>query len=102
MNNYIEKRKNNPFGEPVETNSLKYGAEVSEYVKKYYGEIYSLHENGKIKYDNDILNRYQTQKNKLIQEGFGDYGNTEDEIMDNLGYLKIYNSGNLRFRWIKS
>ena len=41
---YIEKRKNNPFGEPVETNSLKYGAEVSEYVKKYYGEIYSLHE----------------------------------------------------------
>lgn len=53
-------------------------------------------------YDNDILNRYQTQKNKLIQEGFGDYGNTEDEIMDNLGYLKIYNSGNLRFRWIKS
>jgi hypothetical protein len=46
-----------------------------------------------------VLKRYQTQKQKLIEEGLGKYGNTEDEIMSNLNYLKIYNSGNLRFEW---
>lgn len=41
---YLRKKADNPFGGKIEKNSLKYGTKVSEYVKKYYGEIYSLHE----------------------------------------------------------
>lgn len=48
---------------------------------------------------NDILTRYQTQKQNLIKKGLGTEGQTEDEIMESIGYAKIYNSGNLRFVW---
>lgn len=51
--------------------------------------------------DNTVLKRYQTMKHKLIEQGFGSYGSTEDEIMENLGYLKIYNSGNVKLHWSK-
>lgn len=51
------------------------------------------------KHTNDILKRYQTMKHKLLQKGLGNYGNTESEIMHNLGYVRIYDSGNLRFIW---
>lgn len=40
---YKRKRKNNPFGERLEKNELKYADEVAAYVKQYYGEIYSLY-----------------------------------------------------------
>ena len=43
-----------------------------------------------------ILSRYQTQKNKLIELGIADETETEDSIMYRLGYVKIYNSGNLK------
>lgn len=46
---------------------------------------------------NDVLNRYQTQKSQLVKLGLGDFSETEDDIMSRLGYLKIYNSGNLKF-----
>ncbi len=51
------------------------------------------------KHNEKIYKRYQTQKHKLLKLGLGDYGNTENEIMTNLGYVKIYDSGNLRFTW---
>lgn len=47
----------------------------------------------------DVLSRYQTQKAKLLSMGYGEYGDTEDSIMSNLGYYKVYDSGNLRFTW---
>lgn len=47
----------------------------------------------------EVLTRYQTQKHKLIEKNLGSYGNTEDEIMKNLGYFKVYDSGNMRFEW---
>lgn len=47
----------------------------------------------------NVLSRYQTQKHKLLEDGLGEYGKTEDEIMQNLGYYKIYNSGNIRLHW---
>ena len=50
----------------------------------------------------DILSRYQTQKQKLLDRGLGEYGDTEDEIMENLGYIKIYDSGNIRLTWNKN
>ena len=48
---------------------------------------------------NEVLPRYQTQKQKLVNLGLDAYGDTEDEIMKNLEYLKIYDSGNLKFIW---
>jgi hypothetical protein len=49
-----------------------------------------------------VYTRYQTQKQKLLDLGLGSLGDTEEEIMENLGYLKVYNSGNLRFHWNKN
>lgn len=48
---------------------------------------------------NSILTRYQSQKHKLLEQDLGIYGNTEEEIMDNLGYLRVYDSGNTKFTW---
>ena len=50
----------------------------------------------------DVLSRYQTQKHKLLEKGLGTPDQTEDEIMSNLGYLKIYDSGNLKFCWLNN
>ena len=49
--------------------------------------------------DNQVLSRYKTQKSVLVDKGLGDYSETEDEIMDRLGYLKIYDAGNFKFIW---
>lgn len=48
---------------------------------------------------NKVLTRYQTQKQKLISCGFGSEDQTEDEIMSELGYLKIYDCGNYKFEY---
>lgn len=46
-----------------------------------------------------ILNRYQTQKSNLVTKGWGTPDQTEDEIMKNQGYLKIYDAGNKVFTY---
>ena len=46
-----------------------------------------------------VLSRYMVTKKKLIELGYEAFGETENEIMSNLGYLKIHDSGNLRFVW---
>lgn len=51
--------------------------------------------------NNSILPRYKTQKHKLIEHGLGIKSQTESEIMESLGYIKIYDSGNLRLEWNK-
>ena len=48
---------------------------------------------------NNVIHRYQTQKHKLIAQGLGTENQTEDEIMINLGYIKVYDCGNLKFEW---
>lgn len=53
-------------------------------------------------YKDTVLTRYQTTKKKLIDLGYGDKGTSEDVIMSNLGYLKVYNSGNLRMEWTEN
>ena len=50
--------------------------------------------------ENKVLSRYQTMKQKLIELGYGDIGNTEDEIMETLGYIKIYDCGSIRLEYI--
>lgn len=49
----------------------------------------------------NVLTRFDTQKHKLIDNGLGDEHQTEDEIMIGLGFLKIYDCGNLKYEWIK-
>lgn len=51
--------------------------------------------------NNKVLSRYQTQKKNLIKQCLGTENQTEDEIMEELGYLKVYNSGNLKLIWTK-
>lgn len=51
--------------------------------------------------DKTVLTRYQTQIKKLKDQGLDVYGHTEDEIMQNRGYFKIYGSGNMRFVWTR-
>lgn len=51
--------------------------------------------------DKTVLTRYQTQIKKLKDQGIEVYGHTEDEIMQNRGYFKIYDSGNMRFIWTR-
>lgn len=41
---FMEKRKDNPYGAEIEKNRLRYKDKVKDYVKGYYGEIYSLYE----------------------------------------------------------
>ena len=50
-------------------------------------------------YTGEVLSRYQTMKHKLVEQGLGTEVQTEDEIMENLGYLKIYDCGNARYIW---
>ena len=49
----------------------------------------------------EVLPRYKTQKQKLLSKGFGTKEQTEDDIMESLGYYKVYDSGNLKLEWIK-
>ncbi|MBR1455157.1 MAG: hypothetical protein IJ593_11050 [Lachnospiraceae bacterium] len=46
--------------------------------------------------DDIVLNRYKTALSRLIDD-YSEYENTENEIMSNLGYLKIYDCGNYRY-----
>lgn len=48
---------------------------------------------------NKVLSRYQTQKNRLVELNLGTEEQTGDAIMEALGYLKIYNSGNIKLTW---
>ena len=50
---------------------------------------------------NEVLARYKTQKHNLIKLGLGCKEQTENEIMESLGFWKVYDCGNLRFEWTK-
>lgn len=46
---------------------------------------------------NSTISRYSITKE--FKDKYCEYGNSEDEIMYNMGYVKIYNSGNLKMEW---
>lgn len=52
-----------------------------------------------VDYNNQTLSRYQTMKHKLIAAGLGTEDQTENDIMDSLGFLKVYDCGNAVFSW---
>lgn len=49
----------------------------------------------------EVLTRYRCQKHKLVAIGMGSKDQTEDEIMKANGYIKIYNSGNIKLEYLK-
>lgn len=52
-------------------------------------------------HEDTVLNCYQTMESELLSAGLGILGNTEDEIMESLGYIKVHDSGNLKLAWTK-
>ena len=50
-------------------------------------------------HNEEVLPRYKTQKKKLLKMRLGTEDQTEDEIMSNLGYMKVYDSGNIKLEW---
>jgi hypothetical protein len=50
---------------------------------------------------NDVLSRYQTQKYRLLEQGLGTEDQTEDEIMEDNNYFKIYDCGSIALQWAK-
>lgn len=48
---------------------------------------------------NDIMSRYKATKQKLIKIGLGNESETEGEIMERLGYVRVYDCGNLKLSW---
>lgn len=66
-------------------------------------KVKSITEPGYIWYNPDlrsVLTRYMTRKHKLIENGIGNENMTEDSIMYSIGYIKIYNCGNLVLEYI--
>ena len=49
-----------------------------------------------------VFTRYQTQKQKLIDRGLGTVNQTEDEIMEQLNFVKVFDSGNILLEWFNS
>lgn len=49
----------------------------------------------------NVFNRYQTQKHKLVEKGLGTDMETEDDIMYNIDFLKVYDAGNIKLYWNK-
>ena len=47
----------------------------------------------------NVIPRYQTTKQKLVKQGYGDLGDTEVEIMENLGYVQVFDSGSIRLEY---
>lgn len=47
------------------------------------------------------LTRYKCQKHRLIEKGWGTASQTEDQIMMNHMYAKVYGSGNIMLDWVK-
>lgn len=50
-------------------------------------------------HNRNIKTRYQQMKKNLVLDGFGKQDETEDQIMNRLGYVKIYDSGYLKYIW---
>ena len=49
----------------------------------------------------NVVTRYKSQISRLIDLGIAKAGETEKEAMEIMGYLRIYDSGNYRFIWVK-
>jgi hypothetical protein len=46
-----------------------------------------------------VLSRYQTTKRALVDSGIGPEEQSESEIMENIGYVKVWDCGNIKYIW---
>lgn len=83
-------------------------------ISKFTGNVYSkigfkaiqpetLTEPGYVWINNEtglVMQRYQTQKQKLLKLGLGTKEQTEKEIMVDNGFIQVYNCGNIKMEWI--
>lgn len=94
----------NPTSIITYTNIAKFTGDIYTKLGFNSNGINSITDPNYIWYDitsKTIIPRYKTQKHKLIEAGLGKETQTEDEIMKELDFLKIYDSGNLRLEWYK-
>lgn len=82
-------------------------------ISKFTGNVYSkigfkavqsqpLTEPGYVWINNEtglVMQRYQTQKQKLLKLGLGTKEQTEKEIMVDNGFLQVFNCGNIKMEW---
>ena len=86
-------------------------SDISKFTGNVYGKIEfkpvqigSITEPGYVwinEETNLVMQRYQTQKQKLLKLGLGTEEQTEKEIMINNGFLQVYNCGNIKMEWLR-
>lgn len=92
----------NPTSIVTYTNLAKFTGNIYTKLGFKSDGVNSITEPNYIWYDTSsrsVIQGYKVQKHKLIAAGLGNEGQTEDEIMKELDFLKIYDSGNLRLEW---
>ena len=94
------------FVEEYNPNSIVTYSDRAKFTGKTYErlglQLYGATEPGYVWVNNkEVLSRYQTQKHKLVQMGLASEKDTEDDVMTNLGFLKIYNCGNAKYVYNK-
>jgi len=47
----------------------------------------------------EVLTRYQAQKHRLLSSGYGKPEQTEEEIMTEMGFVKIHDCGNIKLEY---
>ena len=70
------------------------GMKQIQITKPNYVYVKAMHDTFEIK------TRYQCQKHKLVKAGLDEYGDTEYEIMSNLGYVRVYDCGNVVYSYL--
>lgn len=81
---------------------------LSKFTGKVYSELgFKISELTKPNYvwfdthSRKYYSRYQTMKSDLISRGIGTIEQTEDDIMEEIQCIKIYDCGNIKFIWNK-
>lgn len=83
-------------------------------ISKFTGNVYSktgfkatqpepLTEPGYVWINNEtglVMQRYKTQKQKLLKLGLGTKEQTGKEIMVDNGFIQVYNCGNIKMEWV--
>lgn len=90
-------------------NSIITYADISKFTGNIYSKLgFKVIEITKPNYKwinpmtNSVISRYQAQKHKLIESGIATETDTEDTAMKKVGYMKIYDCGNIKFEWFSN
>lgn len=86
-------------------------SDIAKFTGKVYETIgFKAVENGHITQPNYVwvklsdyqfLKRYSTTKQSLIESGLGEESQTESEIMESMGYVKVHDCGQFKFKYTR-